>query len=224
MLVKIYQIDMSRDTGRNKFQSYDSVVTDGEIDPSSYNEVFNGEIENEKPESIFQRFNTDMHPLFRGHSLSVSDVVVTTEGAFYCDTIGFKPIEFDTEKAMRPDNLIRTLLVEPHKPPVVGEIQNDLDHLQRAVGGMIECVYNDDGSIIVCNEEAKLIGLEGNRHFNDGQSVLAGTFFIVADDHQGDFASLTDEQLENQMTRFAQPEDISKEETQADMGFSFFCL
>ena len=89
MLVKIYQIDMSRDTGRNKFQSYDSVVTDGEIDPSSYNEVFNGEIENEKPESIFQRFNTDMHPLFRGHSLSVSDVVVTTEGAFYCDTIGF---------------------------------------------------------------------------------------------------------------------------------------
>ena len=45
---------------------------------------------------------------------------------------------------------------------------------------------------IPLNEEGKLMGLTGNRRMENGD-VLAGTFFICADDGQGGDISLTEE-------------------------------
>ena len=74
--------------------------------PSSiYDEVFNAEIEETDPEAIFTRFNTTGHPLFRGHSLSVSDVIVSEGKAYYCQNIGFKAIPFDEDQTQK----LRTL-------------------------------------------------------------------------------------------------------------------
>lgn len=43
-------------------------------------------------EAVFVRFNENRPEDFKGHSLSVSDVVVVKGQAFYVDTFGFKPI------------------------------------------------------------------------------------------------------------------------------------
>ena len=47
-----------------------------EVDPSVYNEVFNADLDPTSLEELFVQFNSDFHPLFRGRSMSVSDVVV----------------------------------------------------------------------------------------------------------------------------------------------------
>lgn len=112
-------------------------------------------------------------------------------------------------------------MVEPHKVPYEQQLRNALPDLQKAVGGLIEVLYNGDGTLVVCNDEAKLIGMEGNRRLGNG-SIIAGPFFVCGDGGE-DFRSLTDEELAHYANRFAQPEDISPEEVNADTGFTFIC-
>lgn len=95
MRTKIYQINSERDTKHAKFEGLELLEryqSSAAVDSSIYDEVFNAEIDETDLEAIYQRFNTIGHPLHRGHSLSVSDVVVNDNGAFFCDSIGFRPI------------------------------------------------------------------------------------------------------------------------------------
>ena len=226
MRVKIYQINSDRDSNRVRLFGYDSLQKfqgSSDVDPCIYDEVFNAEIENSLPEDVFIKFNTVMHPLFRGHSLSVSDVVVIPHGAFFCDRYGFKKINFDESKTQKPDNLMRVVYVEPNRPAYEAEIRNSLEAEQKAVGGYIETVYNDDDTIIICNEEGKLQGLQGNRHLDNGTSIIAGSFFIVGDGGE-DFRSLTNEETEKYLNKYAQPEEISDEEVKEDMGCTFISI
>lgn len=160
MRVKIYQINMDRDADNVKFMGTDarkSLHLKEAVDPSIYDEVFNAEIKETDPEEIYRRFNTEGHPLHRGHSLSVSDVVVTDQGAFFCDSIGFNKISFDESKTQKPENLMRVVYVEPGEKPYTAEILHTLQAEQKAVGGLIEPIYNEDDTILVGNEESKLI-------------------------------------------------------------------
>lgn len=118
---------------------------------------------------------------------------------------------------------LKVVMVEPHKEPYVTEIADELSALQKAVGGYIEIVYNGDGTVIVCNEEGKLQGLEGNRRIHDGTSIIAGTFFVVGDGGEN-FRSLTNSETVKYMERFAEPEDISQDEVESDMGFTFYSM
>lgn len=165
MRVKIYQINMDRDADNVKFMGTDarkSLHLKEAVDPSIYDEVFNAEIKETDPEEIYRRFNTEGHPLHRGHSLSVSDVVVTDQGAFFCDSIGFNKISFDESKTQKPENLMRVVYVEPGEKPYTAEILHTLQAEQKAVGGLIEPIYNEDDTILVGNEESKLIMLRHN--------------------------------------------------------------
>ena len=234
-------------------------------------------------EGVFQRFNTEGHPLFRGHSLSVSDVVVIEQGnsrtavgeitvreggvvtqtqrfaeladynariaeltesgkdfeardmaglcipmkdmpkigAYFCDSIGFKRIDFDEALTEKPDNLMRIVYVEPHRAPYVSEIEHSLKSEQRAVKGLIEVIDNGDGTCIVSNDEAKLIGMDGNRRIWDGNCIIAGPFFVCGDAGE-EFRGLTDEEVTRYMDRFAEVENISPEEVEADTGFIIY--
>lgn len=69
----------------------------------------------------------------------------------------------------------------------------------------------------VCNEEGKLIGMEGNRRIGDGSSIIAGPFFICGTTEE-DFRGLTDSEVDLYMDRFKEPEQISPEEVSADTG------
>lgn len=226
MKLKIYQINLDRDEDRIKFMSFDRLPRfqkSDKVNASIYDEVFSGEVEASGLEDVYRMFNTTGHPLYRGHSLSVSDMVVTEYGAYFCDSVGFQKVDFDESLTKKPDNLMRIVYVEPHKAPYVAEVAHTLKAEQRAVGGDIEAIDNGDGTCIIGNAEAKRIGLEGNRYLDDGHSIMAGAFFVCGTTEE-DFRSLTDDEAAKYMKRFAEPEDISQEEVESDMGFSFITM
>lgn len=212
MKLKIYQINENADEKNLKFKSLSELRKEqgrNEIDSGIYTRVFTGYVDEENLEDVFTRFNTEYHPLFRGHSMSVSDIAVTEDGAFYCDDSGFKKIEFDENKTIPPENVLRAVYVEPNKPAYETEIENTLKALQRAVGGYIEAVSISGGISLVCNEEGKLDNLPGNRRI--GNDIIAGAFVIVGNGEE-DFRSLTDEETNKYLKEFACPEEISEKE------------
>lgn len=224
MHLKIYQIDMDRDKHNAKFRELSNTGADGKLtaDASTYDEVFDGIVECKDAEDVFRMFNTTGHPLHRGHSLSVSDVVIMDGRKMICQPIGFDQVEFDESLTQKPDDLIRALYVEPGKSPVVVDVQNELRSLQHAVQGLIELVSLDRETLLICNQEGKLHGMQGNRRLENG-SVIAGPFLIVRDGGS-DFASLTDHQTELCMNKFREPQEISQEEVRSDMGMHFIPL
>ena len=224
MRIKIYQIDAEKDKNGVKFISIDRLERlqgSKNIDAGLYNEVFDGEVEYSDLEDLYAQFNqAQRHPLHRGHSMSVSDVIKTTDGTYFCDRFGFQKIDFDESKTTKPDNLLKVVYVEPNKPAYAAEIENTLEGEQRAVKGMIECVYcHKDSTCVVCNDEGKLIGMEGNRRVGNG-SIIAGPFFVVGLGAE-DFRSLTDEEVEKYLQEYAEPEQISQEEVDEDTGMTF---
>lgn len=219
MRVNIYNINKARDVNGKLY----SVYQNGDVvDPSIYDEVFSAELDTTNLEEIHRMMKFEGHPLMRAANLTVSDVVVVNGRAHICQPRGFEEIDFDVSKTQKPDNLMRVVYVEPNKPAYVADVEHTLEAEQKAVGGgLIQTLYfEDDNTTIIANDESKLMGMPGNRRFGDGSTIVAGPFFVVgiAGD---DFRSLTDEEVEKYMDRFAVPDQISQEEVEADMGFTF---
>ena len=119
--------------------------------------------------------------------------------------------------------MMKVVMVEPNKPAYITEIEHSLKGMKEAVGGLIEPIYylDEPRAVMVGNEEAKLIGMEGNRRFGD--RIVAGPFFICGDNGE-DFCSLSDELCEKYVQKFAVPESISQDEVEQDMGFTLIGL
>ena len=117
--------------------------------------------------------------------------------------------------------ILRVVMVEPHETPYELNITDQLEDLQETVGGMIEVIGNGDGTLLVCNEESKLMGMDGNRRLNG--DVIAGPFFVVGTDGEN-FRSLTDAEVNRYLQVYAEPQQISQREVQADMGMTFYCF
>lgn len=220
MKIKVYQIDEKLDRYNTGFRNYDSVMKTSErVDPSIYKTVYNGNIDAENLEEIYTVCNAE-HPVgYNGHSMSVGDVVELEDGScHFCDSFGFKELkDFDTEK-VAPIIGHKMLVIEPHKEPYEMIIPDGLEPLQQAVRGYIEVTYPfDDNAFVIGNEEAKLIGLEGNRKIYG--SIYAGNILIAADDGYGGTIDLTKEQIDKYTEMFKNPEDISPEEVQDDMWY-----
>ena len=101
---------------------------------------------------------------------------------------------------------MKAIIVEPDARPRVADIQSDLESLQEIVAGDIQVVYPFDDTVgIICNEEAKILGLPLNRALRDENGeiydILSGTF-IVAGLTEDDFGDLTDEQVDKYMKMY----------------------
>ena len=123
--------------------------------------------------------------------------------------------------------MMKVVMVEPNKPAYITEIEHSLKGMKEAVGGLIEPIYylDEPRTVMVGNEEAKLIGLEGNRRF--GERIVAGPFFICGEkmtEDGMDFCSLSDELCEKYVQKFAVPESISQDEVEQDMGITLIGL
>lgn len=99
--------------------------------------------------------------------------------------------------------------VEPQKPPEVVTIGKELEDLQAAVGGRIEVVYPYEDMVgLLMNEEGKMLGMQLNRSLRDEEGqiydIIAGTFYVVGL-REDDFCSLTDQQIENYLSKYEQP-------------------
>ena len=117
---------------------------------------------------------------------------------------------------------ITVLMVAPGKHPVVTTLENGLDALQKAVSigadyqGLIELVEIEPGVCILCNEEGKLIGLEGNRRI--GKDIIVGVFYVLGENGRGGLCSLDKELLDKYMEHFWAIEHY----TQADVEHAMF--
>uniref|UniRef100_UPI003AB8D337 YodL domain-containing protein n=1 Tax=Blautia sp. TaxID=1955243 RepID=UPI003AB8D337 len=94
----IYQLRMVEKLIDYLFTPYSELQRNGKnVESDNYEQVYSGELkEGETLEDLYIRFNLD-HPMdFKGHSLSVSDVVVIhqegQETAYYVDSLGFADI------------------------------------------------------------------------------------------------------------------------------------
>ena len=108
---------------------------------------------------------------------------------------------------------MRVVMVEVGRKACEMELEDSLASMQRAVGGLIQVVYEPGGqdAALICNDEGKLLGLPLNRALRDENGeiydAIAGTFFICgAPADSENFTSLTDEQVAYWLKRFAKPE------------------
>lgn len=223
MKINIYQINRDRDPQRLKFLGLDAArqtLHSSELDCAAYDKVYSGDVKCRNLEDVFVLFNSGKPEGFRGHSLSVSDVVEVedaasiTPGFYFCDSIGFKEIPFQPEQTVNvtvPQNTIQVVLVEPGKLARIAEVGTTLDAMQWTVGGSIEAYYPFEEQVcIVCNDEGKINSLPLNRAIRDEDTneivdAIAGTFFIC--DCSGEsFGSLSKEQQKRYLEKYRLPE------------------
>ena len=123
-------------------------------------------------------------------------------------------------------NMVTVLMVEPDMHPKVIQLRTDLDSMQKAVSigadhqGLIELLPLDKDIFLLCNEEGKLIGLQGNRRI--GADVIAGVFYVVGRNSCGDLVSLSEEQIGVYKARFWEPESLSAQDVEHAMFMRFF--
>lgn len=109
----IYQIKGGDETRDLRFEPYDRLQAAGNVvDRANYELVYSAPLApGTSLEDIYTRFNIDHPKDFKGHSLSVSDVVVLhqdgQDAAHYVDSAGFRQVpEFlQEQKQLTPDDL-----------------------------------------------------------------------------------------------------------------------
>ena len=116
-------------------------------------------------------------------------------------------------------NEIKVVMVEPHKNPTITTIKTKLENLREDVGGLIEIINIEDNVCILCNEEGKLIGLEGNRKLGD--DILVGTFYVCGSNDEGELISLTDTQIDKYRNFFWEPQTFTQGEIENSIVFKF---
>lgn len=99
--IRIWQLKPESDI-MMKFIGYDEMMDRfGEPSPENYNMVFDGDVGTNDLEAIYEKFNIDHPTDFKGHSLSISDVVELYDANgsefHYVDHYGFKQISFGEE-------------------------------------------------------------------------------------------------------------------------------
>lgn len=131
----IYQLRNEDSTRDYRFEPYDRLQAAGlTVDKANYTEVYAAPLTaGTTLEDIYRTFNVDYPADFKGHSLSVSDVVVLHQNgqdtAHYCDSVGFQPVpEFLRENPLRTaelsteqnENMIDGVL---NNAPSLGELE-----------------------------------------------------------------------------------------------------
>lgn len=94
----IYQLKPGDATRDYRFEPLDTIRNNGlSVKSENYEQVYTAQLtEKDNLESIYTRFNIDHPADFKGHSLSVSDIVVLHQDgkdtAHYCDRFGFSQV------------------------------------------------------------------------------------------------------------------------------------
>ena len=173
MKIRIYQINLERDTEKVAFMALETLPkfqkTD-RVNSSLYDRVYEADVDCSNLDDVFKLFNLNHPADFTGRSLSVSDVVEVVDaptieaGFYFCDSIGFKRVDFDPAQAQIKEKAMRVVICEPGKQSRIAYIQPGLESLQQVVGGYIEpCYAFEEEVCIVCNEEGKINGMPANR-------------------------------------------------------------
>lgn len=159
---EIYQLKDTENLRDYRFENYNHLVDSGKkVSADNYEKKYNDILStNTSLDDIYYRFNMERPYDFEGHSLSVSDIIVTNENgkstAYYVDSYGFKKVpEFLNEQ----------------KPDIVADFREKTASLFNKVDGysaadIEDMVYEDIQNILSEKEIAAEIGrviLSGSR-------------------------------------------------------------
>lgn len=181
MKIKIYQVNMERDSNDVCFMGYDRLeklqgTTD--IDSTIYDKVFSGEVKCKTLEDVWVKFNQHHPRGYKARSLSKSDIVevIGKNGAsefHYVDTFGFKKVEFEPEKArvseryldLSKGEKITVLFIPVGKYPEVMEVPNTYEAMTELVGGGLDeyMPFGNDNAVLVCYRHGKENNMPMNR-------------------------------------------------------------
>jgi Antirestriction protein len=116
-----YVLDLAREQDKSKetidveiYQAnsdcpwkFRSILEGAELDFDSYSLAWKGTLEKQSLDEIYMKFNMEDRPSnFTGHSLSVSDIVSVNGNYHYCDSFGFKALEYNQEKNLMSEHQV----------------------------------------------------------------------------------------------------------------------
>ena len=150
----IYQLKQGDETRNFRFEPYDRLQATGNmVDKANYELVYSAELTpGTSLEDIYTRFNIDHPKDFKGHSLSVSDVVVLHQNgqdtAHYVDSFGYKNVpEFLQEQKQRTPDELET--GETIKTPRGTFYVTDMSREQMEAAGYGFHHQSDDGKYLI---------------------------------------------------------------------------
>ena len=167
----IYQLKNSDETRDLRFEPYDRLQATGNVvDKANYELVYSAELTpGTSLEDIYTRFNIDHPKDFKGHSLSVSDVVVLhqngQDAAHYVDSFGYKNVpEFlQEQKQLTPDELETG---ETIKTPRGTFYVTDMSREQMEAAGYGFHHQSDDGKYLVMGNGMRAFAIAAEQREN----------------------------------------------------------
>ena len=167
----IYQLKHGDETRDLRFEPYDRLQATGNVvDKANYELVYSAELTpGTSPEDIYTRFNIDHPKDFKGHSLSVSDVVVLhqngQDAAHYVDSFGYKNVpEFlQEQKQLTPDELETG---ETIKTPRGTFYVTDMSREQMEAAGYGFHHQSDDGKYLVMGNGTRAFAIAAEQREN----------------------------------------------------------
>ena len=167
----IYQIKGGDETRDLRFEPYDRLQAAGNVvDRANYELVYSAPLApGTSLEDIYTRFNIDHPKDFKGHSLSVSDVVVLHQNgqdtAHYVDSFGYKNVpEFlQEQKQLTPDELETG---ETIKTPRGTFYVTDMSREQMEAAGYGFHHQSDDGKYLVMGNGTRAFAIAAEQREN----------------------------------------------------------
>ena len=157
----IYQLKSGNETLDYRFEPLDAIRNNGlSVKPENYELVYTAPLtEKDNLESIYTRFNIDHPADFKGHSLSVSDIVVLHQDgkdtAHYCDRFGFSQVpEF-----LQPERAAEVTIPTPDQMATQERISTPRGSF---------CVAN------MTREQMEVTGYGVHNQSNDGKHLIMG--------------------------------------------------
>ena len=173
----IYQLKSGNETLDYRFEPLDAIRNNGlSVKPENYELVYTAPLtEQDSLESIYTRFNIDRPADFKGHSLSVSDIVVLHQDgkdtAHYCDRFGFSQVpEF-----LQPERAAEVTIPTPDQMATQERINTPRGSF---------CVTN------MTREQMEVAGYGVHHQSDDGKYLIMGNgtraFAVLAEQPEQD--------------------------------------
>ena len=173
----IYQLKSGNETLDYRFEPLDAIRNNGlSVKPENYEQVYTAPLtEKDSLESIYTRFNIDRPADFKGHSLSVSDIVVLHQDgkdtAHYCDRFGFSQVpEF-----LQPERAAEVTILTPDQMATQERINTPRGSF---------CVTN------MTREQMEVAGYGVHHQSDDGKYLIMGNgtraFAVLAEQPEKD--------------------------------------
>ena len=173
----IYQLKSGNETLDYRFEPLDAIRNNGlSVKPENYEQVYTAPLtEKDSLESIYTRFNINRPADFKGHSLSVSDIVVLHQDgkdtAHYCDRFGFSQVpEF-----LQPERAAEVTIPTPDQMATQARINTPRGSF---------CVTN------MTREQMEVAGYGVHHQSDDGKYLIMGNgtraFAVLAEQPEKD--------------------------------------